>query len=367
MKREWLIVLAALLVLAGLVLWLTPTDEPLHKGKPISYWVDQACRVHPNEAYVQEIANIGPPAVSHLVARLGTRQTWLRTAWAGVWVKLPQWPRDVLPAPANAHLGWVTSSQCFDHLGSQGESAVPGLTKLLRRPGIDSVQCYYIASALEHIGPKAKAALPALRGQLSHRPLVEQVNLATVMWNTGEDAGFICGVYSNALTQNLDDGAAMNAAAGALSMGVKARPLAPVLAQAATNAAFSPGTQGNALGAIGQLRLTNEMVIRTLLAGAQHPDIHVRARSGADLWRIDPQYAGLAVPALVSFIVDKQSTLPAEYRQGLLDSCLRKLDVTMALPALAAISTNDTPESQQVAAKALRELEARAAREAAKP
>jgi len=70
---------------------------------------------------------------------------------------------------------------------------------------------------------------------------------------------------------------------------------------------------------------------------------------------------------LVTFIVDKQSTLPAEYRQGLLDSCLRKLDVTMALPALAAISTNDTPESQQVAAKALRELEARAAREAAKP
>jgi len=366
MKRKWLIALAALLALAGLVLWLAPSKETLHKGKPISYWVDMACRAHPNEDFVREVADIGPPAVPGLVARLGTRDTWLQRTWGRIWVRLPQWSRNVLPGHGDPHLDWMESARCFERLGTQGESAVPDLIRVLRRPQVHPLQCYSIASALEHVGPKAKAALPALRSQLSNQSMVEQVNLARVMWAMGEDAGFVCGIYSNALSQSSDDGAACNAAGGAVSLGTKAQPLAPILAHVATNTTFSPATRGNAIGSIGQLRLTNEMVMRTLLAGAQHPDIHVRARSDADLWRIDPQYAGLAVPALVSFIVDKQSTLPAEYRQGMLDSCLQKLDVTMALPALAEISTNGTPEARQVAAKALRELEARAARKAAK-
>lgn len=93
-KGKWLLGLILLLFLTGLALWLAPSHEPLHKGKPISYWVDMACRSFPtNEQSVREIAEIGPPAVPCLVARLEARDkpgTWLRRGWENVRRRLPQ-------------------------------------------------------------------------------------------------------------------------------------------------------------------------------------------------------------------------------------------------------------------------------------
>jgi HEAT repeat protein len=253
-------------------------------------------------------------------------------------------------------------------LGSRGESAVADLIRILHRPDVDSWQYDRVADALAGIGPKAQAALPVLRSELKGRPLREQTYLAGKMWIMGEDAGFVCGICSNALTQDLDDNAAMNATGLAASMGLEAQPLTLVLTRSATNAAFSWTTRGWALEAIGRLGLTNETVIQALLAGTLHPYAFIRARCAADLWGIDPQYAALAVRVLVNSITDKQTVTPVTAEpQEVLDSCLRKLDVTMALPALAEISMNGTPEARQIATKALRELEARAEREAAKP
>src|SRR5437016_10426454 len=97
--KKWLVP-ASLILLAGggLVLWLAGgfRREPLHKGKPISYWVDQACtgydgtRSDGNDVWVfrREVNNIGPAAVPYLVARLRTSDRW-RNAWLRLRASLP--------------------------------------------------------------------------------------------------------------------------------------------------------------------------------------------------------------------------------------------------------------------------------------
>ncbi len=44
-KQMLLLLLFFLLAVGGLVVWMTGgfRREPLHKGQPISYWVDHAC------------------------------------------------------------------------------------------------------------------------------------------------------------------------------------------------------------------------------------------------------------------------------------------------------------------------------------
>ena len=67
------------LSIAGAIL-LSPR-EALHKGEPISYWVNRACR-YGNAKEMDEVKEIGPAAVPHLIKRLrvskSRRELWLR-------------------------------------------------------------------------------------------------------------------------------------------------------------------------------------------------------------------------------------------------------------------------------------------------
>jgi hypothetical protein len=362
-KKPLVILSLFLLAIAGLVLWLTDgfPREPLHKGKPTSYWVDGACR-GPNESFVQEVEEIGSPAVPHLVAKLRLKDTWLRRTWGTMRRMLPLALRSKLP-PVES-VDWVHHSavECLFRLGPKAESAVPELIVLIREQPQD---WSYVCAVLEEIGPKARQGLPALRNQMTSKSLFDQVSLAKTIWAAGGDTNLACEIFAKALTQDQDDTAAMNVAAFAKIMGPQAVSLESALEQLATNTARSAGTRNNATCAVGALGLSNETVVAILLEGIKSPELNVRTDCAMDLWHINPKYASLAVPIVVEMLVDKKKRLPGD-RTELLDYKFKKLDFVAAIPALRKITQTGPPEARQIADEALRKLDTKTADDAGK-
>jgi hypothetical protein len=359
-RKSVLISALAALLIVGIWAITRPSHEPLHKGKPISYWVDGACR-GPNESFVQEVENIGSPAVPYLVAKLRLKDTWLRRTWGSMRRMLPQVLRNKIPSVES--VDWVHHSaiECLLRLGPKAEPAVP---ELIASIGKQNQDLSYICGALEEIGPEAKLALPALRGQLAGKTLFDQVNLAKTIWKIGGDTNLACEVFAKALTQDQDDNAAMNAAAFAMTMGPQAVSLESALEQLATNMAHTADTRGNAARAVGALGLTNKTVIATLLEGIKNPDLYARADCALALWHINPNYAPLAVPIVVDMLVAKKKRLPGD-RTELLDYKFKKLDFNAAIPALKELLKSDSPEVRQVAAEAMQKIASEPAAKAA--
>jgi len=355
-ERKRLVILSLfLLATAGFVVWLTAGShhEPLHKGKPISYWVDGACRENADERFLQQLDEIGKSAVPYLIAKLRMRDTRLRKAWIAIWRHLPTGLRSRLPEGELVY--WVRHEaiNCVRRLGPKAESAVPELIVLIREQPQD---LSYICAALEEIGPKAQQALPALRNQMAGKSLFDQVNLAKTIWTIGGDTNLACEIFAKALTQDQDDSAAVNAAAFAKIMGPQAVTLESALEQLATNMTHSAGTRDNATCAVGALGLTNETVVSILLEGIKNPELYVRTDCALDLWHLNPKYASLAVPIIVEMLVDKKRRFPGD-RTELLDYKFRKLDFKAAIPVLGKIAQTGSPEAQQIAAGALQKLD----------
>lgn len=363
-KRGWKRSPAALLLVllagAGLTLWLAGgfKDAPLHKGKPISYWVDGACR-GPDERFAQEVEEIGSPAVPYLVAKLRLKDTWLRRTWASMRRMLPLSLRNKFPTTESVDLVHHAAIVCLLRLRSKAESAVPELTAIIgeQRQDLNS-----ICLVLEEIGPKARQAVPTLRNQMTGKSLFDQVNLAKTIWTIGGDSNLACEIFAKALTQDQDDAAAMNAAAAAMIMGPQAAPLASALEQLTTNTAHSAAARNNAARAVGALGPTNETVVATLLEGIKSPELYVRTDCALDLWRINSKYAPLAVPIVVEMLVDKKKRFPGD-RTELLDYKFKKLDFKAAIPALQEIVQTGPPAARQIATAALQKIASETATE----
>lgn len=98
LKKRPVILPLLILVIMGLMVWLTGGfhREPLHKGKPITYWVDRACTSE-DPRFSRELVVIGPAVVPYLVSRLVVRAV-IRLSWTGLIAFAEQYHLDLLPA-----------------------------------------------------------------------------------------------------------------------------------------------------------------------------------------------------------------------------------------------------------------------------
>jgi hypothetical protein len=153
------IVLAAGVVVGlGVAIYLVRQliAEPLHKGKPLSYWVDRACS--DSEAarpFRDEVKRIGAAAVPRLMRHLQASDRW-RKPYRWFRANLPNpWQRlfpDV-PSAVELHRGAATT---LGLLGADAKPAVPDLIRLLPE---SSRGGYFALDTLRSIGPDASCGL----------------------------------------------------------------------------------------------------------------------------------------------------------------------------------------------------------------
>src|SRR6266496_4730973 len=97
--KRILLVSLVFLTVGGLVFWASSgfSRERLHKGQPISSWVDRACASYGELEIRQELLEIGPEVVPHLTGKLRIQDTWIRRGWIAFRNKLPSGLQGILP------------------------------------------------------------------------------------------------------------------------------------------------------------------------------------------------------------------------------------------------------------------------------
>ena len=132
-SKKRLLVVSLIFLASGFAFWLATGSrrELLYKGKPISYWVDQACVLDTSsQAWVsrQEVEKIGRTAIPYLVQRMRT-PNGLR----GVC----RWLRAGLPVSLQRHFPEVRSGREIREgaamtVGLFGQEAAPAVRDLAR-------------------------------------------------------------------------------------------------------------------------------------------------------------------------------------------------------------------------------------------
>ncbi|MHB8519383.1 MAG: HEAT repeat domain-containing protein [Limisphaerales bacterium] len=356
-KRK-VIFAACVLAGMGLAVWLAGgfNREPLYQGKPIRWWVDQACSQANSFDEQRAVEEIGPEAIPCLIAKLRIGNTFLWKAWIGIHPNLPGPLRQRFPLPPleAAHL---SAAECLTHFGPAAKPAVPDLIRLLN--GKDDLEVDRAATALAAVGPEAKAALPALREALTTHSSITKVDIAGALWAVGRDTNLVLSFCRRAIAQSLDEGEAGNAALLVEAMGPAAAPLMPILLDALKNPKRQPiGNFARALGALGK---TNEAVVRALEEKMKSEQPVFRVNSAMALWRLDPHQASLCAPTVVEWIIDRNKRNPKS-RQSLAQ-CAKEyhLHLAAARAKLVELSQSGSPEVRAIAAEALQSIDAESA------
>jgi hypothetical protein len=156
--------------------------QPLHKGKPVGYWVDRACKGYDSSAESwqarQEVKDIGPSAVPHLVKRLRPGESW-RNVYRSFRMCLPSQLQKFCPDSQSAEEKMQEqrygAAQTLAMFGADAKPAVGTLVRLL------PVLKYPVNSAfirvLTAIGPDAKTALPLLHSLLTNKDEVMRMDV----------------------------------------------------------------------------------------------------------------------------------------------------------------------------------------------
>ena len=284
--RSWIILLGVGVVvgvgiIAGLALGSRP---PLHNGKPISYWVDQACR-YGNVKEMEEVKQIGPAAVPHLVDRLRVSKTG-RGMWLAVRARLPQSFKRHFPDGRSAeaiHYGAIATLTKF---GAGAKPAVPDLIRLLPESPFITQQ---VINALAATGPEAQTALPALKAALTNQTPSVRVRIASALWHIGYETNLVLQVCTNLMMSGTPDGVTMNAAELLSRLNsadaVHAAPFALRVLQG-TN--WSHDTRANAACVLGKARLDTSEIRAALLQGTRTWQGEILQKNcDLALWRLD--------------------------------------------------------------------------------
>jgi len=354
-RKKRLLVVATLLCLAGLIWFFTPKREPLYRGKPISYWVDRACRGYGRaDAYQArlEVKNIGPAAVPYLVKRLRTSDGW-RARWLSIQARLPEYLQGEITnaiLPGEMRCGAVLTLQL---LGPDAKAAVPDLIHLLSQADVPAVE------ALTCIGPNAKDALPALHSLLLNTTnMSRRVGIAGALWYIGRETNFVLQVCTNALVPNSgDDG--INAGSFLAQLGPAAAPAVPFALGLLQDTNRHEGARGNAAIILGMARVSSPDIIAALLGGTkpENPK-NVRCCCAMALWRFDRQYAPLATRLTLELIVSLNKTSPGNQQNFGLWVKLSNLDPVDCIPTLKELLHDDSEDIQKAAALGLETIEA---------
>jgi hypothetical protein len=345
-RRPFVLLLFVLLTGVGLALWLTGgfEDEPLHKGKPISYWVDRACRTQ-DSGSLGELHAIGPAVVPYLVSKLQCKD-WPRDAWINLRAKLPAPVRRFLPSCERGSEIRQRAVWCLYHLGNLGphaKRAVPRLIQLLRT---DAIERHLAIETLANIGPAASNALPTLCEMLRCPDRFAHTGTAKAIWAIGRDTNRVLQVLLEA-AQRPSKMEALNAPGVLSEMGSAASPAVPVLLSILNDPSRDIDVRENIAWALGDIGLNEPAVISALLAGMEDPNPGVQQTCAFSLWRLDAKYAPKAASLVVRAVIRLAWT-------GLIPFAEQyHLDLLPAVPALREMQNSESPEVRNIANEAL--------------
>jgi HEAT repeat protein len=340
-RMVWLMGLSALIgiTLIGFRNWKT---EPQHKGKPISYWVNQ-----PHQ--YSEVREIGAAAVPYLIGGLRTRDSWWRTACNELRSVLPAALRKRVPAYEPTVEIRIRAAQYLGQLGPDAKPAVADLVKLLSKQTAIT-ETRVVLEALRAIGQEAKSALASLRAGLHSEDALVRVETARTIWKVDREPNLVLPIYTNTLGSN--GFVPLNSAIGISEMGSLGSPAAPVLVGVLRDVTRDAALRGNSATALGRIGVNNEETIAALLLGIQDPNMDVSGNSAIALWQLDTQYVEVVTPTVVRFAAALHWDSFIKFAQ------LNSLDLKPAIPALRNLLRDDSAEVRKLVAETLAVVEA---------
>ena len=353
MSRRLKICSLALLLAGAGALWFW-RPEPQHKGQPISYWVDRACQGRDdNKAWEfrQEVAQIGPRALPYVRAKLRVSDGW-RHALGWMRAHSPQFIQRRWTEPRLASEIRYSAVRTLGAFGSNAAPAVNDLIALLPeepRPTIET---------LGVIGPPARAALPALRAQLTNQSGYVRVEVATALWHIAGETNAVLDICTNVISAGPSDGT-VNALGLLGNLGPGARPAVPLLVRVLQDTNYPTGARGNAAITLGNAGLFNPEVQAALLAATNVPKSDLHCNAAMALWQSDPQYAPLAIELVLRNQIALKKRLPKAQIDFTKWLDYRRLDPQQAIAPLRQWLRSDSAEMRDAAADALKKIEAK--------
>jgi HEAT repeat protein len=349
------ITISVLALAVGIVIFLIQqfTAEPLHKGKPISYWVDRACAdTEEARPFRDEVRQIGAAAVPRLKSQLQASDRWrrpyrwLQTHLADYW---PEWLPDVPPAQGVRY----GATETLKMLEPDAKQAVPDLIRLLPDSRGSS---HYAMAPLQSIGPDAKAALPVLHSMLTNQDMSLRVDIAWALWSIGHETNTVLEMCTNAM---LVPGAAVNATALVGNLGTAAAPAVPFALKILQDSLQDTNhllAGGNAAVVLAEAHVDTPEIRAALLEGTHSGrDDFIPLNCAIALWRLDSQYAPLATRYVLEHSIADKKRFP-DSKGDFTRLLTSDLDRRQVIPTLKELLKSDSSEMRKEAAEALRRI-----------
>ena len=353
LNRKRFIFFAALVAgISGAIYWLI-SGEPMHQGKPVSYWVDRACAgLDNNESYKRrdEVKSIGPAAVPLLVDRLRVTDIW-RGPWNSFRKHLPDsWQRR-FPEKTSAHDIHYGAARTLALFGPEAAPATRELANLLPESP------YQMIAALTAIGPNARVALPALHAMLTNSNTNVRVEIAGALWAIGRETNMVLQICTNAL-MTVDS---MNGAGILANLREGAAPAVPFALIVLRDTNHSTGTRANSAIILGAARIDTPEIRAALTAATEERQDGdhrlISCNSALALWRLDPQYAPLGTRLAIEDIVATKKRFPGDKEKFMDWLVFRDIDPRQSIPALKQLQASGPADLREEAARALTEIQ----------
>jgi len=356
-----------IVLVAGLALCLMPVlmREPLHKGKPVGYWVDGACSGYDsNESWQfrQEVKDMGPSAMPYVLKRLRPSENW-RNTYRSLRTYLPSRLQELCPDVLSVA---AIEDQCYGAartlalFGADAKPAVGALVRLL--PGTKYPVTGVVIHALTAIGTDARAALPALHSMLTNRDATLAVDTAEALWAIGWETNKVLEICTNVMASPGDAYAESKAGFLLSRLLTAAAPAVPFALNALRDTNQQVGTRANAAMVLGAARVSTPEIRAALLEGTQSgQEVSLRSFCAMALWRLDSQYAPLATRLVLENIVALKGQFPLNEQDFSKWLEARDLDPKLSIPTLKELLDSDSSEMREEAAEAFKQIDPEAA------
>jgi hypothetical protein len=328
--------------------------EPMHKGKPISYWVDQACiNMDGTETWQRrmEVKEIGEAAVPYLVKRLRATD-WGRATWNSLRTHFPQSWQDRFPERHSAQEIHYGAARTLGLFGSAAKPAVPELIRLLPEITDPALE------ALAVIGTNATEALPALHGMVTNGNANQRVAVARAIWFIGRETNTVLDVCTKVMLSGAECG---NAPGLLIELKTAAAPAVPAALMALQDTNHSVGMRANSAIVLGTARVDSPEIRAALLDGAMEGrETNFRLNCLLGLWGLDAKYAAPATRMMMEeFVNQRKFTSGGGDRNFLLWLEMRGLDPRESVPTLKELLQSDSADLRKEAALTLEQISAK--------
>ena len=241
-----------------LLLTFLPPTEPIRKGKPLNYWLDQVLTTNRPEAEIA-IHEFGTNIVPILQAKLKSEHSMVRTWYRKNWAALPMALQHGLRAPLPIE---EAQEPIYRALRALGPAVVPCMTEWLQHR--DKYVRFIAILVIRELGPAARDAVPAL-AKLANDP-------------------------------DADVGVEAIVALGQVGRG--SLEAIPALMNVVRNRANTPNARGNAAWALSQIGPDARVAVPVLAELSDCTNFYARVQAEIALWRLDGDTN--MIPRLVS-------------------------------------------------------------------